>query len=170
MHINLDAWGTDPGFICAIALVTVAQRAKEESDITEGPFRFTDESMELIASALAEYSKSSKFRMEFISMQAALDVVWEVEARDVRSQTRCQASLKELESTPGLPAILLRASISLFHMGGNRFMDWGRGRKQKNTLQSPPLSKMILRRYRQVHRELNAGAMIPSIPCSHYAE
>src|SRR5699024_7252900 len=46
------------------------------------------------------------WRIMFIRLQEALDVLWEVEARDARSQTWCQYLFKEGDFASGLLAML----------------------------------------------------------------
>ena len=50
-QILLEASGTKPGFLCEVIRSIVAQNAKDESEIVEGPFVLIDVSMELVACA-----------------------------------------------------------------------------------------------------------------------
>lgn len=84
----------------------MAHKVNDASDIVEGPFKLTDVSIELVASATIEYSKRLYSRMLFKSIQDALEVAWEIEARHVSSQACFQIGLNEGESALGLPARL----------------------------------------------------------------
>lgn len=84
----------------------MAHKVNDASDMVDGPFRLTDVSIELVASATMEYSRRLYSRMLFMRIQDALEVAWEVEARHVSSQACCQIALSEGESALGLPARL----------------------------------------------------------------
>lgn len=75
--------------------VMVAQKASDESVSVEGPLKLTEDSNERVFSAMMEYSSRSNWMIMFIRLQAALEVLWEVEARDARSHTWCQYLFKE---------------------------------------------------------------------------
>lgn len=70
--------------------------------MAEGPFRFAENSMERMVSVAIEYSSRSDSIMVPMSLQAALDVTKEENARAVRSTARDQCFLngKALESGP----------------------------------------------------------------------
>lgn len=75
--------------------VTVAQSARDESDMVEGPLKLTDNSIERVVSATTEYSRSWKSKIALIRWQATLEMDCDVEARNVKSQTCCQCPLRE---------------------------------------------------------------------------
>lgn len=102
----------EPGLICAPIRVITAQKANDESVSVEAPLRLTEESIERIFSAMTEYSNRSNWRIMFMRLEEALDVLWEVEARDARSQTWCQYLFKEGDFAPGLLAMLYYISES----------------------------------------------------------
>lgn len=101
-----EAFIIEPGFICELILVIVAQNPRDESEIVDGPFRLTDESIERDVSANAEYSRRSHWRIVLMRMQAALDAGCEVEARDVISQALCQHGFREGVFASGVQAML----------------------------------------------------------------
>ena len=86
-QIFFEVLSTEPGLTCAFIRAMVAQTANEVSVMVEGPLILTDERIERIFSAMTEYSNKSKRRMLSMRLQAALLVVWDVEARDARSHT-----------------------------------------------------------------------------------
>jgi hypothetical protein len=49
----VEAFETDPGFIWAVILITLAHNSRDASDTVDGPFNLTNESIELIVSATA---------------------------------------------------------------------------------------------------------------------
>ena len=73
-QICLEAFIIEPGFICALILVIVAQNARDASDIVDGPFILTEESIEREVSTNTAYSKRSNWRIVFMRVHAALDV------------------------------------------------------------------------------------------------
>lgn len=84
----------------------VDQNPKEESEIVDGPFKLTDESIARVVSAKAEYSSRSNWRTVLMRTHAALEVTWEVEVRDATSQALCQHALSAGVFASGLRAIL----------------------------------------------------------------
>lgn len=88
----------------------MAQNPRDESEIVVGPFKLIDESIERDVSANTEYSRRSNWRIVLMSVQAALDVRWEVDARDVISQALCQHWINEGVLASGMLAILYKWS------------------------------------------------------------
>lgn len=80
--------------------------------MVDGPFKLTDESIERVVSAKAEYSNRSNWRIALMRIQAPLDVTWEVEARVATSQILCQHALSEGLFASGMLAILQTLSQS----------------------------------------------------------
>ena len=105
-QICLEAFITEPGLIWALILVIVDQNPRDESDIADGPFKLTDESIDRVVSANVAYANRSKWRIVLIKTQAALEVRWEVETRDVTSQALCQHVCIEGLLASELPARL----------------------------------------------------------------
>lgn len=54
VQIWLDAFETDPGFIWVFILITLAHNSRDASERVDGPFKFTNESIESIVSTTAE--------------------------------------------------------------------------------------------------------------------
>jgi hypothetical protein len=54
VQIWLDAFETEPGFIWVFILITLAHNSRDASERVDGPFKFTNESIESIVSTTAE--------------------------------------------------------------------------------------------------------------------
>jgi len=109
LQICFEAFCAEPGLICVLFRAINAQNPRDASDIAEGPFRFAEDSTERMVSVAVEYSSRSASIMTPMSLQAALDVTKEENARAVRSTARdqCSLNMKDFESGPA--AMLFRS-------------------------------------------------------------
>lgn len=90
LQICFEAFRTEPGLVCVLLCATNAHNASDASEIAEGPLKFAEDSNDRIVSVTFECSNRFVSRIELMSLQAALDVTEEENARDVRSTTRGQ--------------------------------------------------------------------------------
>jgi hypothetical protein len=109
LQICFVAFCADAGLIWVLFRAINAQSSRDVSEIAEGPFKFAEDSIDRMVSVEAEYSNSSASIIELISLQAALDVTEEENARAVRSTARDQWPLNAVTFESGPVAMLLQS-------------------------------------------------------------
>jgi hypothetical protein len=108
LHICFEAFCAAPGLIRDLFRAINAQRLRDVSEIAEGPFRFAEDSMDRMVSVKLEYSSSSPSITALMSLQAALEVVEEENARTVRSTALGQWPLNAVTFESEPVAMLLK--------------------------------------------------------------